>query len=227
MNRTTLIIAFTLASAAGLARAQLTLSPANEPLESSTVFTAVGTKNQGNQKARLEASGFSHLQGGNPANGWWNNTVRSWEVSWDNTQQAITFDAFSSDDWSGTPVMSMTRAPQFAESNILVGLRIGARLTNDTHFLTLNDVQFDGGSGFVSIPSANTVYNGNVFEYNYFALNGPLADFSLRGTTLMTGPNVTSDGFRFFVSGVQAVPTPGSVAILGLAGLTAARRRRN
>ena len=212
----------------------MTLTPASFPGGTTTsLFNAIGTFNFGNQKARLEAAGQSTVQGGNPGNGWWGpndgsgGLERSWEVIWNNTSNTVTFNVYASNDFTGLPAMTMTQTPTFTAGNTLVGLDIGARLTSASHAVTIADVEFDDGGGFVAVASANGSYTGNANFNNYHALGGTLGDFTLRGTAQFTSGTVTSDGMRWFVNARQgAIPAPGAAALLGLGGLLAARRRR-
>jgi len=69
--------------------------------------------------------------------------------------------------------------------------------------------------------------SGSFLTSNYHALSGPLGDFTLRGKSSFSGAVSTSSDFsKFYVDAYQAVPTPGTAALLGLGGLLAARRRR-
>ncbi|MCW5766369.1 MAG: hypothetical protein KIT68_10390 [Phycisphaeraceae bacterium] len=234
MNR--IMISSTIAAACfitGSAMAQpMSLAQGSAPSGSSSLFNAVGTFNFGNQKARLEAAGQTTLQGGNPGNGWWGPNTgtggleRSWEVIWNNTLGTVTFNLYASNDFSGLPAMTMTQTPVFTAGYTLVGLDIGARLTNASMGVTISGVEFNDGSGFVSVGTANASYSGNAFFNNYHAINGTLGSFTLRGITQFTSGTTTGDSMRFFVNGIQAVPTPGAAALIGLGGLAATRRRR-
>jgi MYXO-CTERM domain-containing protein len=218
---------------AGGAHAALTLTQDTMPAGSGSLFNAVGTFNYGNIKSRLEASGQTTVQGGNPGNGWWgSNTgtggaLRSWEVLWNNTTGTVTFNIYANSDFTGL-AMTMSQTPVLAAGSTLIGLDIGARLTSSGMGVTLGNVEFDGGSGFASIPTANASYSGNAYFSNYHALSGPLGSFTLRGTAQFTSGTTTGDSMRWFVNGRQgeAVPAPGAAALLGMAGLAASRRRR-
>ena len=107
--------------------------------------------------------------------------------------------------------MSMTRTPVLTAGNTLVGLDIGARLAVAGSSVTLNNVQFNDGSGFVDVNTAEATYSGNAFFNNYHSLVGTLGDFTLRGTTLFPTGTTTGDSMRFFVDarqGLAAVPEP-------------------
>jgi hypothetical protein len=223
-----------LATIAGSAQASMTLTSAPFPGSpaSESLFNAIGTFNFGNQKARLSAAGQSDLQGGNPGNGWWGASdgsgglQRSWEVIWNNTAGTITFNVYANNDYTGL-AMTMTQTPLFAAGNTLVGLDIGANMSGVAgRSFQYTNVEFDNGGGFVSVPGANALYDGVPNTNNYFALNGTLGDFTLRGQAQFLSGFVTSDGMRFFINGRQAIPTPGAVLVLGLGGLLATRRRR-
>lgn len=221
----------------------LTLIQATQPVGTSSFFNAVGTFNFGNQKARLEAAGQTTVQGGNPGNGWWGDgtpttpgstPVRSWEVLWNNTTGEVTFKVYASSDWTGVAAMTMTRTPVLSVGNNFIGMDIGARLTDSSMSVKLDNIQFDDGSGFVDIDTAEATYSGNAFFNNYHAFaNGPLTDFTLRGTALFPTGTTTGDSMRFFINGrqgpydvpPQSVPEPFTMA-LGAAGAIAYVRRR-
>jgi hypothetical protein len=230
--------------AAGQANAALVLSqsstPTVLPTGSTSLFNAIGTFQFSNFKSYLNASGFSTLQGGNPGNGWWGDNlgnprpVRSWEVIWNNTTGQVTFNVYASNDWTGTAAMTMSRIPVFAAGNTLLGLDIGARLPNDTSSVTLGNVQFNGGSGWADVNTAEATYSGNANFNNYHELTGPLGNFTLRGTAIFpTGYSASSDNMRFFINARQGaapppVPLPAAAWLLGsgLVGLVALGRRR-
>jgi hypothetical protein len=191
----------------------MTLTQTPTPVGTSALFQAIGTFNFGNNKARLEAAGQANLQGGNPGNGWWGELagaggpVRSWEVLWNNTAGVVTFHVYASSDFSGTPAMTMTQTPTLTPGNTLVGIDVGARLTVDPSGVTLANVQFDGGNGYVNVPTANASYAFSpTFHNNYHALGGTLGSFRIRGTTQFTSGTTTGDGMRFFVTGRQGLP---------------------
>ena len=229
MKTSIAIGALALAAIAGQSQASITLTQASYPSGTTSLFTAVGTFNFGNQKARLEAD--TTQQGGNPGNGWWGpadgtgGLQRSWEVIWNNTASSVTFNVYENNDYTNL-AMTMTRTATLNVGNTLVGLDIGSRLGSSTFGFTYSNVEFNDGGGFVSVPAANASYSGNQFFNNYFALNGTLGDFTLRGQAQFTSGTSTGDSMRFFVDARQAIPTPGAAAVLGLGGLLAARRRR-
>ena len=218
--RILLLTAVAAIGSAWTSSAALTLTQATQPAGTLSLFNAVGTFNQGNQKARLEAAGQTTVQGGNPGNGWWGDgtpttagttPVRSWDVAWNDTTKTVTFQVYTSSDWTGTAAMSMTRTPVLTAGNTLVGLDIGARLAVAGSSVTLNNVQFNDGSGFVDVNTAEATYSGNAFFNNYHSLVGTLGDFTLRGTTLFPTGTTTGDSMRFFVDarqGLAAVPEP-------------------
>jgi hypothetical protein len=226
-------LALILLATAGSAQASLTLTHATQPAGTSSLFNAVGTFNYGNNKARLEAAGQASLQGGNPGNGWWGandgsgGLERSWEVTWNNATGTITFNLYATDDWTGSAAMSMSRTPTFTSGYTMAGLDIGARLTSSSMGVTLANVQFDGGGGFVSVPTADASYSGDGFFNNYHALGGTLGDFRLRGIAQFTSGTTSGDSMRFFVNARQAaIPGPGALALLGAGGLVLRTRRR-
>lgn len=234
MTKSLALSALAIAALAASADASLVLTQAAMPAGTSSLFNAVGTFNYGNNKARLEAAGVSTLQGGNPGNGWWGSNTgsgglqRSWEVIWDNTAGTITFNVYANSDYTGL-AMSMTQSPAFTAGYTLVGLDIGARLTTDTMGVTLSGVEFNGGSGFTSVPTANASYAGNAFFNNYHSLDGTLGDFTLRGVAQFTAGTTTGDSMRWFINARQgaAVPGPGAAALLSLCGVVGTRRRRS
>lgn len=209
-----------LALAAAVAPAQtLTLTQATQPAGTTSLFNAIVTFNFGNQKARLEAAGLTTVQGGNPGNGWWGpndgsgGQVRSWEVLWNNATSTVTFQVYASNDHSGAPAMTMSQTPTLAPGNTLLGLDIGARLGVEPSGVVLANVQFDGGSGFVPVPTANGAYSYSPSWFNnYHALGGQLGDFALRGTAQFTAGTTTGDGMRFFVNGRQGLPAANHAA---------------
>lgn len=201
----------------------------SRPSGSSTLFTAVGTANTGNNKARLEPRGFARIEGGNPGNGWfYGTTPRSWELSWNNTTKSVSFKLFSSSDWTGPEATNglMNATPTLDPGNTLVGLSIGYRLSAANQSLNLDNIQFNSGSGWQNIDAAEGTFSGNVFSEQYFALNGTLTDWTLRGTANFPTGTTTGDSMRFFVAGVQAVPEPGTMAALGLGAAAMLRRRK-
>ena len=241
MNTSIAIGALALAAIAGSANASLSLvdgTAALPPAGTSRVARAIGTFNNtsaGAGAARLEASGQSTIQGSIAGNsGWWSAGVtRSWELRWNNAASTITFNLFSSSDWTGSAAMSMTQSPVFTAGNILAGFDFGYQMAStafsSSATLSYTDIQFDSGSGFVSVPTAagGITVSGSLLTSNYHALSGPLGDFTLRGKSSFSGAvNTSSDFSKFYVDAYQAVPTPGAAAVLGLGGLLAARRRR-
>jgi hypothetical protein len=241
MKTSIAIGALALAAIAGSANAGLSLvdGTAASPLPgTSRVARAIGTFNNtsvGAGAARLEASGRTTIQGSMAgSSGWWGGSVtRSWELQWNNTARTITFRLFSASDWTGSAAMAMTQAPTFTAGNDLAGFDFGYQLASTT-FQTraqysYTDIQFDSGSGFVPVPTAagGIDVQGSLFTSNYHALSGPLGNFTLRGKSTFSGAVSTSSDFsKFYVDAYQAVPAPGAVAVLGLGGLLAARRRR-
>ncbi len=218
-----------------MARGALTLTQATQPAGTTSLFNAVGTFNLGNNKSRLEAAGQTTLQGGNPGNGWFNNTERSWLLSWNNTTGTVSFNLFSTTDWTGAPAnIVLTQTPVLTAGNALLGLDIGARLTSSSQSVTIGSVQFDSGGGFVNVPTANATYSGNAFFNNYHSLVGTLGDFTIRGTAIFPTGTTTGDSMRFFVNGRQrpapVVPEPSSLLVWSLLALTAGglgwRRRK-
>lgn len=216
--------------------AAMVLTQSAQPANTSTLFSAVGTYNNGNHKARLEVSnpgGTSNpvlIQGGNPGNGWWGGTprpVRSWEVAWDDATHEVSFKVYTTSDWTGDAAMTMTRTPVFATGGALVGLNIGARLTGCDKSVTIGNVQFDDGSGFANVATANATYSGDAWFNNYHAITGTLDDFVVRGTATYPTGTSTGDSMRFFVSGVQAVPEPSMMSLLAFGGLGLIRRKRS
>ena len=141
---------------------------------------------------------------------------------------------YSSSDWTGAAAMSMTRTPVFTAGKILVGLDIGARLAVTGSSVTLDKIQFNDGSGFVDVDTAEATYSqSSSFHNNYHSLTGPLGNFTLRGTTIFPTGTTTGDSMRFFVDARQAeapptVPLPAAAWLLlsGLAGLGVVGRRR-
>lgn len=233
LTKALLLASLGIGALAGGANAALTLTQVAMPSNSTSLFNAIGTFNYGNIKSRLEASGQTTLQGGNPGNGWWGSNagtggpLRSWEVLWNNTTGTVIFNVYANSDFTGL-AMTMTQTPVLAAGSTLVGLDIGARLTSSSMGVTLGNVEFDGGSGFTSVATANASYSGNAYYSNYHALSGAPGNFTLRGTAQFTAGTTTGDSMRWFVNGRQgeAIPAPGAAALLGFAGLTAARRRR-
>jgi hypothetical protein len=190
------------------------------PAGSTTLFNAVGTVNNGNQKGRLEASGKTTVQGGNPGNGWLTRVERSWEVIWGNSTGTVTFNVFGSKDWTGAAAMTMSQTPTFTPGYVLAGLDIGARLAVTGSSVTLAKVQFNDGTGFVDVPTADATYNTNAFFNDYHQLNGTLGSFTLRGTTVFPTGTTSGDSMRFFVSGLQTLAVPeADTGTLLLAGL--------
>lgn len=208
-----------------------------------SVVNVVGTFNSGNPKARPDSAGRITEESGHPGSGGgddgspsYNGTspIRSWEVKWNNTTGTVNFLVYSTDNWTGTAAMSMTQTPTLTSGNVLRGLSIGARLTSSLQSVTLNNVQFDSGSGFVDVNTAQATYSGNSTFSNYHALTGTLGNFTIRGTTMFQTGLTSGDSMRFFVDGQQGsalliVPLP-TAALAGLAGLACLgliRRRNN
>lgn len=224
-----LVTAFALAALmCTYASASLMLVQSAYPTGTTSLFNVIGTFNYGNNKARLEAAGQTTLQGGNPGNGWWSNSVvRSWEVLWNNTTGTVTFKAYSTNDWTGSAAMTMTQTPVFTSGYGLVGLDIGARMSINPSALVLSDIEFNDGSGFTGVPTANATYNySSSFYNNYHALSGTLGDFTLRGKAQFTQGTTTGDSMRFFVNARQGViPEPATMALLAFGGLLLRRKK--
>jgi|694.fasta_scaffold07671_5 hypothetical protein len=216
--------ALAIAATAGLSRAGIQLidaGPGFPPSGTSSVFKAVGTfQNPAGGAARLEAAGQSTVQGGiGGGTGWWLPGVidltRSWEIAWNNTSGTVTFRLFSSTDWTGAEAMSMTQTPVFSPGLALVGFDFGVQLAS-TSFSTYgnfaySDIQFNDGSGFLPITTANNAYSvqGSFFTSNYHLLVGNPGDFTLRGKSTFSGNvNTTADFARFYVDARQGVPAP-------------------
>lgn len=107
----------------------------------------------------------------------------------------------------------------------------------DTIFATINGVFTSGGSGIYFFEGllSEVGYNGSEFN----GTDGGSFDMDLPGDPPYWGAivqlfiasnagffNADFEGVSVQVSG-EIVPTPGSLALLGLAGLTAARRRKH
>lgn len=226
MNK--IVTAFALCAMVGSAHALSLVQVGPSPTGSSTLFRGTGTANTGNQKARLELAGLSTIQGGNPGNGWfYGNNPRSWEMSWNNTNKTVSWKLFSSSDWTGPEATNglMNGAPVFQSGHDLVGLAFGRSLATDTS-LNLDNIMFNAGSGWVDINSEEGLFTGGGFTKTYYAFNGTMTDWVLRGTANFPAGTTSSDSMRFFVEGVQAVPEPGTMVALGLGLAAMARRKR-
>ena len=234
----TIFVAASMLTTVGAANA-LSLVQATQPAGTTSGFTAIGTFNLGNQKARLEAAGQTTVQGGNPGNGWWGDgtpttpgttPVRSWEVLWNNTTDTVTFNVYTTADWTGAAAMTMTRTPVILAGSDLVGLDIGGRLTSTSQSVKLDNIAFNDGSGFVDVNTAEATYSGNQFFNNYHSFVGALGDFTLRGTTIFPTGTTTGDSMRFFVDARVAVVPEAEAYGLALAGMGivafAMRRRK-
>ena len=189
MNR--IMIASTAAAACfitGSAMAQpMTLVQGAQPGSTSSLFTAVGTSNNGNAKAYLDAAGQSRVQGGNPGTGWWTNpsTPRSYTVDWNNTTGVVTFVVYSDTNYTNA-VMTMTQTPTFGAGNTLLGIAFQASVQRNAGTLPwtveFTNTEFNDGSGFVGVATANALYssdNGGFFS-NYHAITGTLGSFTVK-----------------------------------------------
>lgn len=217
------------------AMGQMVLTPeATRPTAAVSLFSAIGTANTGNQKARLEGKGVTTLQGGNPMNGFWYNQSRSWEALWNHSAGTVTFNVFNNNAWSGSPVMSMTRTPATpAEGSGFSALSLGVRNTISGAVIDISNVQFDGGGGFAPVPGMNGSFPASsalaerVFSLSGSSGPGVTGDFRLRGVTHMSGGTTTGDSMRFIIQGIEApVPSPGSLALLGAGAFLTLRRHR-
>lgn len=200
-----------------------------QPQPSNNYFSAIGTFNVGNAKARLEASGRTPVSGGNPGNNWYGGDprpVRSWEVLWDNNDQLVTFNVFSSSDWTGTPAMTMAQNAILNPGASVIGINFAARTASLDQSVSIQDVQLNTGSGFTNLTTANALFTGDAFQTRYHRIDGTLTDFALRGTVQFPTGTTTGDSMRFQVSAVQAVPEPASMTALGLAALALLRKRK-
>jgi hypothetical protein len=229
--------------AVGSANAVMTLTQDPTLSGASSLFRATGSTNNGNQKAYLNSSGNSQVNGGNPGNGWWTNpsVQRSWQLSWNNVTGVVNFVVYSTNDYSGSAAMSMSATPVISPGNTLIGLNVAASVQNNSTAgtnpwsLTYSAVEFDGGAGFTAVNSANatyTVLGGGSPSYfnNYHRINGPLGSFTLRGKMQMNWgtSTITSERLRFDVYGLQGrapVPEPFTMG-LGIAAAGAFVRRR-
>lgn len=209
------------------------------PPGSVNLWNAIGSSNNGNNKAYIDGAGVPRVNGGNPGNGWWTNpsTARSWTAAWNNTAGTVTFRVFSTTDYTGPAAMTMVSTPVLTPGNGIVGINFVANMQNNssgTWSIAFSGIEFDDGSGFVAVSTANGSYSAlsgvTNRVNNYHNLTGTPGDFTIRGVTQMnwgTGAAVTSERLRFEVTAIQGlVPAPGAAAILGLGGLLAARRRR-
>jgi hypothetical protein len=225
----------------GSANASLTLTqgagPGTLPPGSVNLWNAQGSANNGNNKAYIDGAGVARVNGGNPANGWWTNpsTARSWTAAWNNTAGTITFSVFSTADYTGPAAMTIVSTPVLVPGNTIVGINFVANMQNNTNSawaIAFSGIEFNDGSGFVAVPTANGSYSAAAFTTNrvnnYHNLGGTPGDFTIRGVTQMNwGTGIsTSERLRFEITAIQGIPTPGAAAMLGLGGLLAARRRR-
>ena len=183
-----------------------------QPAGTSSLFTAVGTFQNSNFKGYLDAAGFTRLTS-NPGNNYWTNDAQhAWDVKWTNLANGgtVLFQIHRDSTFTSAVDMSFTRTLTFASGQTLLGLDIGSRLTVNPSSVNISNVQFDGGSGFVDVPTANHLQTSppTAFYNNYHSLAGPLGDFTLRGTAdFPTGFTGSGDGMRFFIDARAGAPT--------------------
>lgn len=231
-----------LATASAMSQA-LGLSTANPGHTNiSTLFNARGLAQPNNFKWALRRPSENPGVTANPANGqWWNRTAY-WKLDYTHATGALTWSLFNtvSDRTNGTPTLaSVSRAG----ANVItpsagkefVGFRLDVKALDATTTATVSvfDVSINGNA-VATMDNTVTGKQGDPVTFvagtaHYFT--GPLADFSIIGTTTMawTGSlgSGSSDRVTFELNGLEAnpVPEPATLAALGL-GATALLRRR-
>lgn len=91
---------------------------------------------------------------------------------------------------------------------------------------TAGEIVWIAISGYDTDPQAGglDIFADTPFRSPARAATGPGAAGAVDG---WFGSNTTGGSYRITLTGASAVPTPGAIALLGLGGIVAGRRRRN
>ena len=147
---------------------------------------------------------------------------------------------------------ALTGAASFIVEDVNIGGGVGDLILNDTILLDpgkefvgfrfFNNSRVDEGTtlaanmsasvdGGAAAPVADLLspFSGNFVESDYYYFDTPAETLSFSGQVNFdwdAGANLQGDRFKLTIIPLQGVPTPGTAALLGFAGLFGARRRR-